>query len=99
MFNTFKILGMKKLVLIYITFIFALGATLIINGCAPSEMIVGKSGAQLWGENCLRCHNAPDPSDYSDDQWEVVGAHMKVRVNSLSENEITKIVDFLKSAN
>lgn len=90
---------MKKSILIYIAISFAICSILMINACSPTEMIAGKSGAQLWGENCLRCHNAPNPSDYSDDQWEVVGAHMKVRVNSLSDIEITKIVDFLKSAN
>jgi cytochrome c1 len=90
---------MKKLALIFIALLAGIGATIIINGCATSEAIASRSGAQLWGENCVRCHNAPDPADYSDAQWETVGMHMKQRSNCLTEKEIKKIVEFLKSAN
>lgn len=62
------------------------------------EFILEKSGAQYWGETCNRCHLAPSPADYNDTDWETISLHMRVRAN-LTENEITKIEEFLKSAN
>jgi len=62
------------------------------------EFILEKSGAQLWGEVCNRCHLAPSPAAYNDTDWETIALHMRVRAN-LTEGEITKIKDFLKSAN
>jgi cytochrome c5 len=62
------------------------------------EFKLEKSGAQFWGETCNRCHLAPSPADYNDTDWETISLHMKVRAN-LTENEITKIKEFLKSAN
>ncbi len=68
-------------------------------GCSTtSTLIADKSGATLWGENCVRCHNAPSPTDYNDDQWSLIGEHMKVRAN-ITDDEQSKIVEFLKSAN
>ena len=90
---------MKKLTLISLSLVALFGATIIINGCAATQAVASKSGAQIWGENCLRCHNAPRPADYSDAQWEVIGVHMKLRTNSLTETEINKVVEFMKSAN
>jgi len=57
----------------------------------------GKSGAQLWAENCNRCHNVRSPQSYSPTQWEVALLHMRVRAN-LTPEEHTKILAFLKSA-
>jgi hypothetical protein len=62
------------------------------------EFKIEKSGAQLWGEVCNRCHLAPSPADYNDTDWETISLHMKVRAN-LTEKEIKKIEAFLKSAN
>ncbi len=57
-----------------------------------------KTGAQLWGENCIRCHNIPSPGDYNDVDWETIGLHMRIRAN-LTEDEIDKIVEFMKTVN
>ncbi len=62
------------------------------------EFKIEKSGAQLWGEVCNRCHLAPSPADYNDTDWETISLHMRVRAN-LTANEIQKIEGFLKSAN
>lgn len=62
------------------------------------EFKIEKSGAQLWGETCNRCHLAPSPADYNDTDWETISLHMRVRAN-LTEKEITKIETFLKSSN
>ena len=58
----------------------------------------GKGGAQLWTENCIRCHNIRSPSTYSDAEWEVSMHHMRIRAN-LTAEEHKKILEFLKSAN
>lgn len=70
-----------------------------ITGCkTQTELVKAKSGAQLWGENCIRCHNAPSPDTFSDAEWEVAGLHMQIRGN-LTVDETTKVMEFLKSAN
>ena len=57
-----------------------------------------ESGAQLWAENCMRCHNLRSPETYSSAQWEVAVHHMRLRAN-LTGEETRKITAFLKSAN
>ena len=73
-------------------------AVLVIAGCSTSSQLSEKSGAQLWGENCIRCHNAPSPAAFSDTEWETITQHMRVRAN-LNSNQIKKIVEFFKMAN
>ncbi|MCP4051493.1 MAG: cytochrome c [Mesoflavibacter sp.] len=69
-----------------------------VNATDVEEFKMEKSGAQMWGEACNRCHLAPSPADYNDTDWETIGLHMRIRAN-LTEKEITKIEAFLKSAN
>ena len=76
-------------------------STLMIIGCATGgkpSFSSEKTGAQLWGDNCVRCHNAPSPSAFSDVQWETITMHMRVRAN-LSGEDIKKMVEFLQMAN
>ena len=89
---------MKKIPIIIS--LFALVAAIVVySSCsATSSLAEAKSGAQLWGENCLRCHNIPSPETFSDVEWDVVMMHMRVRAY-LTENEAVKIADFLKTAN
>lgn len=88
----------KKINLIYISIALFVISTVIMNACKTPEAITMKSGAQLWGENCNRCHNAPDPSTYGDDQWEVIVEHMRQKA-LLTDAEIAKVLDFMKTAN
>jgi hypothetical protein len=92
--NIMKIMNMKKL---SIFSILGLGLTIVITitGCKASQMVSNKSGAQLWAENCQRCHNTPSPSTFSPDQWETIGLHMQSR-SLITEEEKNKIVGFLK---
>ncbi|MDX1617419.1 MAG: hypothetical protein R3224_01445 [Balneolaceae bacterium] len=91
----------------------ALAATLILfvaAGCGTTEQAAGddlgdldsfqveKSGAILWGENCSRCHNTPDPSAFSDVQWEAIGTHMRIRAG-LTAKDARKIIEFLQQSN
>ena len=66
--------------------------------CPPDIVGASKGGAQLWAENCTRCHNMRRPTSYSDAEWEVAMHHMRVRAN-LTADEHKKIVEYLKSAN
>lgn len=89
---------MKKIPII-ISIFFLVGTITFLNSCSTtSSLAEAKSGAQLWGENCLRCHNAPSPETFSDTEWDVAVMHMRVRAN-LTENESVKIAEFLKTAN
>jgi len=82
---------------LFLIVILAISAFLIA-ACSTQVPAPEKSGAQLWGENCVRCHNAPSPSAFGDNQWETVTMHMKVRAN-LNSSDVVKIVDFLQMAN
>ncbi len=55
-------------------------------------------GAQLWAQNCIRCHNIRNPASLSDRQWEIVLHHMRVRAG-LTADEHALILEFLKAAN
>jgi cytochrome c553 len=68
------------------------------GGAANSSVAAsgGKSGAELWADNCVRCHNIRSPSSYSPAQWEVATMHMRIRAN-LTPEEHKKILEFLKS--
>lgn len=73
----------------------ATSVVVAMGSCTASQKIEAKSGAQLWAENCQRCHNTPSPSTFSPEQWETVGMHMQSRA-LLTDKERDKIVDFLK---
>jgi len=89
---------LKPKTLSFFIIIAFISLVVILNSCKPSALIAAKPGAQLWAENCTRCHNTPSPSIYSDAQWEAVGEHMRYKAN-LTDQEVTKVVAFLKSAN
>jgi len=61
-------------------------------------LIMAPSGAQLWAENCARCHNFRSPTTYSDGQWRIAGHHMRLRANLTAEQE-RKIVEFMQASN
>jgi cytochrome c553 len=83
--------------------IFCAAATWLVVGCAANKQsgevvagTTGKSGAELWANNCVRCHNIRSPSNYSPAQWEVIMMHMRIRAN-LTPEEHKKILEFLKA--
>lgn len=88
----------KKYFLIVFSSLFALLLIGIYSCSSTSQIASAKGGAQLWGENCVRCHNTPSPETFSDVEWDVAVMHMRVRAN-LSNEESTKIAEFLKIAN
>jgi len=57
-----------------------------------------KTGAQMWAENCSRCHNIRPPQSFSDAQWQTIVHHMRIRAN-LTGQEARSITAFLQSNN
>jgi len=88
---------MKKYILLSILLMILLVTALSsLYSCAVSQQVTDKTGTQLWGENCGRCHNAPGPGELSAVNWDIVGKHMKVRAN-ITDVEEKKIIEYLKS--
>ena len=96
------LLGM--VVVAFITVVFTQCATqqnVTGSGDAPKgapEYVLQKSGAQLWAESCIRCHNTASPATFSDTQWDVAVKHMELRAQ-LTKVEAEKILEFIQSAN
>ena len=55
-------------------------------------------GAKLWAETCNRCHNMRDPKEFSDEYWDTIVKHMRVRAG-LTGQDSRDITAFLQSAN
>ncbi len=55
-------------------------------------------GAQVWAENCSRCHNARDPRDLRDDQWITTAFHMRVKAG-LTGQQTRDVLTFLQRSN
>jgi cytochrome c len=89
---------MKKNIIISVLTICITSLSFMLNGCSVSKAVANKTGVQLWGENCARCHNAPGPGEFNNDNWEIVGKHMQIRAN-ITGTDVDKIIEFLKSAN
>ncbi len=87
--------SLQKIILILI---FSIGLFIFIGCASSTDTLVEKNGAQLWGENCSRCHNAPPPSAFNDSEWETIGSHMRVRAN-ITNTDMKKVVEFLQMAN
>jgi hypothetical protein len=87
-------LNIKKRTCVLIT-TFGIAAVCSVYGCFTSKKVADKTGAQLWAENCQKCHNTPSPSTFSHEQWETVGMHMQTRA-LITAVERDKIVAFLK---
>lgn len=89
---------MKKSIIILLLIAVVTIVAVSLSSCSVSQKVANKSGTQLWAENCNRCHNAPAPGEFNNDNWEIVGMHMQVRAN-LTKTDVDKVIDFLKAAN
>lgn len=79
------------------------GADVQASTSQPAEVqlamaIPEKGGAQLWRENCMRCHNLRQPRERRDKEWDLIVHQMRVRAN-LTGREHRLILQFLQSAN
>ena len=88
---------MKRISIIISTIITIVIATIFIQSCASTKL-AERGVAQLWSENCIRCHSTPPPNVYTNEQWETIAMHMQIRAG-LTDDEIKKITEFILSAN
>jgi cytochrome c5 len=100
---------MKNITKIFMGLIMMAGIISALVACSSSkevytditenkEIKFERSGAQLWGETCTRCHLAPSPAAYNDTDWSTIELHMRIRAN-ISASDSNKIFEFLRSAN
>ena len=100
---------MKNITKIFLGLIMMAGIIVAVVACSSSKEVYSditeteevkfeRSGAQLWGETCTRCHLTPSPAAYNDTDWSTIELHMRIRAN-LSEPDSNKIFEFLRSAN
>ena len=87
---------MKKITLI-LSIVLTMAIAGYVSSCT-SLRVAAKSGAQIWGETCIRCHNPASPDTFSDVEWDVAAMHMQIRAN-LTPDEVKKVVEFFQSAN
>ena len=85
---------MKKIITLLIATATITAFAAITNSCA--SMKSAESGRTIWSNNCMRCHNSPPSSAYTNEQWEVIGMHMQIRAN-LTNEDTKKVVEFLTS--
>jgi len=87
---------MKKYIYVIAGFLLVLALSLLDNSCTTTKKATDKSGAELWGQNCGRCHNAPGPGEFRNSNWDIVAQHMRVRAN-ITGTDSDKIIAFLKT--
>lgn len=55
-------------------------------------------GAQVYSNNCARCHNARASSERTDLEWVVIVMHMRARGN-LTKGQAEAVLAFLQATN
>lgn len=63
-----------------------------------AELQAQRSGAELWGTTCTRCHNARPVSERTDREWATIVNHMRARAN-LTKSGAQAILEFLQATN
>lgn len=56
------------------------------------------SGARTWSDNCARCHNMRDPTEFRDDIWRPIIGHMRVRAG-LTGQQARDVLAFMQASN
>ena len=56
------------------------------------------NGANVWRDNCGRCHNIRDARELRDDQWYSTAFHMRLR-GGLTGQETRDVIAFLTASN
>lgn len=55
-------------------------------------------GAKTWADNCVRCHMMRDPSEFRDDLWRPIMAHMRLRAG-LTGAQTRNVLEFMRASN
>lgn len=79
------------------TTILATLALIALPGAARAQNAVAQ-GAQVWANNCVRCHNARPSAERTDLQWLVIVNHMRARAN-LTKGDARTVTAFLQATN
>jgi mono/diheme cytochrome c family protein len=86
---------MKKQTIVIALTVVAGAAVLL---AAPTSAIgQERSGADMWAQNCGRCHRLLPPTKYTADKWEPIMAHMSLWAR-LTPDESEMIREFLQGA-
>ena len=72
------------------------GSSLEPEAADPGQLIA--AGAEVYGNNCARCHNARAAAEKNDLDWNLVVAHMRARAN-LTGSQTRSVQAFLAMVN
>ncbi len=91
-----KSIGVLASVILTTAAVFAFGVIgARADGAKTGDMT---RGAELWAENCNRCHNMRDPKEFDDAKWKVIVTHMRVRAG-LTGQDARDILSFIQASN
>lgn len=62
----------------------------------PPDAAAQRTGVEVWGAVCGRCHVTQPPNRYTANQWQAVGTHMVITAR-LTTAQAEAVIDFLKS--
>jgi mono/diheme cytochrome c family protein len=72
------------------------------SAAADSKGVVSEGdvnrGATTWSYNCARCHEMRGPTEFRDDIWKPIVAHMRVRAG-LTGQQQRDVLAFLQASN
>ena len=71
-------------------------ASLDIRAIGEETMQEAASGAQVFAENCSRCHEAPDPAARTGRDWRSISLHMRV-IADISRVDQQHVLVFLRT--
>jgi len=69
----------------------------LMTGGVLSEGDVNR-GATTWANNCTRCHEMRSPTEFRDDIWKPIMAHMRIRAGLTGEQQ-RDVLAFLQASN
>lgn len=69
----------------------------LFSGGVMSEGDVNR-GATTWSTNCGRCHELRSPTEFRDDIWKPIMAHMRIRAG-LTGQQQRDVLAFLQASN
>ena len=69
----------------------------LLSGGVMSEGDVNR-GATTWANNCTRCHEMRSPTEFRDDIWKPIMAHMRIR-GGLTGEQQRDVLAFLQASN
>jgi hypothetical protein len=65
---------------------------------AAREAVDAALGAKVFAEQCVRCHDAPDPASRSRRQWNAIALHMRAFAD-ISRQDEERVLAFLRKFN